>query len=176
MALEIALLHDQHLNENETLPDIQPVHKTICKRCGRALTNPISVARGIGPKCARTVAYETRRSIETPSYTYTTRTLHYFLGMDQLETELLPADHPAKYLQHKKSTTLKAEHISNIQKVKSSSKLIPECNSCHASLVYGRFAKQLSKQQNRDIFYCNSCVTQANKSMQKIASTSAIGK
>ena len=48
MALETALMHDQHLNEDKNLPDIQPVHKTICRRCGRALTNPISVARGIG--------------------------------------------------------------------------------------------------------------------------------
>ena len=172
MALETALLHDQHLVEDKTLPDIQPVHKTICRRCGRALTNPISVARGIGPKCARTVTYETRRSRETPSYSYTTRTLHYFLAIDQLENDILPKDHQVTRFQIKNSST----SVSKPESYTSSSKLIPECSSCHRSLVYGRRAEKLSKQQDRDIFYCNNCVAVTKQSMAIMASQTTFGK
>lgn len=91
-------------NYNQIYDDIIPetviIKETNCLRCGRKLTNPKSVMIGIGPKCARKVAYETRRIRETPTYICTTRTQLYLdkqgnvsvpdLNEDPLNTIIIP--------------------------------------------------------------------------------------
>ena len=57
---------------------------TQCLRCGRKLTAPKSVALGIGPVCARNVAYEQRRARESPGYIYTSRTFAYLERKDRV--------------------------------------------------------------------------------------------
>lgn len=42
----------QYLARGEAPPFCQVWHEGTCGRCGRALTDPESIARGLGPKCA----------------------------------------------------------------------------------------------------------------------------
>jgi hypothetical protein len=38
--------------ESEAIPEIEVFHMGACLRCGRALTTPESITRGLGPDCA----------------------------------------------------------------------------------------------------------------------------
>lgn len=67
--------------------DIKPITKCTCRRCSRPLTAPKSVAAGIGPKCAKIVAFETR-AVNQRGQTYSQKTLHYFMTPDP---EIVPS-------------------------------------------------------------------------------------
>jgi hypothetical protein len=43
-------------NKGEAMPEnVEVWHEGCCGRCGRSLTDPVSIARGIGPECANKV-------------------------------------------------------------------------------------------------------------------------
>ena len=69
---------------DDIIPETVIIKETNCLRCGRKLTDPKSVMAGIGPKCARKVAYEIRRIRETPTYICTTRTQLYLDKQDNI--------------------------------------------------------------------------------------------
>lgn len=76
---------------SESLPtdiiDIKPQSQVTCRRCSRPLKAPKSVAAGIGPICAGTVAFETR-AVNQRGQTYSQKTLHYFMTPDP---EIIPS-------------------------------------------------------------------------------------
>lgn len=45
----------QHLKTGQIAPKLEVRHEGSCGRCGRALTVPESIDRGIGPECAKHV-------------------------------------------------------------------------------------------------------------------------
>lgn len=81
-----------HQTHDNIIPENVIIKETNCLRCGRKLTNPKSVMAGIGPKCARKVAYEIRRIRETPAYISTTRTQLYLDKQDTISVRGLNQD------------------------------------------------------------------------------------
>jgi len=138
--------------------------KTIsCMRCNRRLSHPDSIARGMGAWCARTVAYETRRGQETPSYSFTPHTKSYFSRKDQLVQQ--------NWRVHQ---TIKSGQQSNgfsgmklIESVEDrfhwpdmdaiANLLIPECCCCERVLVRGQLTELVSNTLGKDVFFCREC-------------------
>ena len=67
-----------------------------CKKCRRVLKSPISIARGMGPKCAGVSA--TRGKSVRTRITRSSGIAYQSAGSDQLQTPLFPSDLPTKDL------------------------------------------------------------------------------
>ncbi len=65
-----------------------------CKKCKRVLKSPISIARGMGPKCAGVST--TRGKGFHARITRSSGTAYQSVGSDQLQTSLFPGDLPTK--------------------------------------------------------------------------------
>lgn len=59
-----------HLTKNNIPKEIEFWHEGKCGKCGRALTDPISIKRGLGPSCAEGPKYHTsyKEMNNEPSY------------------------------------------------------------------------------------------------------------
>ena len=67
-----------------------------CKKCRRVLKSPISIARGMGPKCAGVSATQ-RKSVRVRN-NRGSGNAYLSAGSDQLQTPLFPGDLPTKCL------------------------------------------------------------------------------
>lgn len=67
-----------------------------CKKCKRVLKSPISIARGMGPKCAG-VSVIRGKSVRA-RITRSSGIEYQSAGSDQLQTTLFPGDLPTKRL------------------------------------------------------------------------------
>ena len=83
MALE--LISEPQREDLSAAPSVPDVH---CVRCGRKLTAPKSVREGIGPKCARTVAYETR-AFNQRQQAYSQQSLAYLLRREEKTDDII---------------------------------------------------------------------------------------
>lgn len=129
---------------------VQTVH---CLRCGRKLTAPSSVAAGIGPVCARNVAYEARRRLETPTYSYTPRTKAYFKRKDRKATSFSSK----KRISPKYVSTI--DFNAQFSAAENSiSSPIPYCSCCERHNVQGQVNTRISVAVGRDIFVCTGCL------------------
>ena len=102
-------------NQNIELGETSTNRDTVvhCLRCGRVLTNPLSVLARIGPKCARKVAWETKNnsiSMRTEDYLRkNTRMLGYHGVTTKIQPNttvihiynMLPDKHVGKYASKK---------------------------------------------------------------------------
>ena len=68
-----------------------------CKKCRRVLKSPISIARGLGPKCAGTT---TGKSVQTRIKRSSGRA-YQGAGSDHTQAPLFPGDLPTKHLSKK---------------------------------------------------------------------------
>ena len=92
MSTQALIQPNFHQNHDDLQLEDTAIKETNCLRCGRKLTNPKSVMAGIGPKCARKVAFEIRRIRETPTYICTTRTQLYLDKQDNISVPGLNQD------------------------------------------------------------------------------------
>ena len=163
MALETAILTKFDLDSDKTLSNTQKVTEIRCLRCNRRLSHPDSIARGMGAWCARTVAYETRRSQETPSYTFTPRTKIYFSRKDQ-KVQQAWSFHPDV------ESGQSSNGFGGLKPIESvedrfhwpdldviANLLIPDCCCCERVLVRGQLAELVSNTLGKDVFFCRDC-------------------
>ncbi len=67
-----------------------------CKKCGRRLKSPLSIARGMGPECAG-IKSTSGRSVRVQSKP-STRTAYYEKTLDQVQAPLFTGELPKKRL------------------------------------------------------------------------------
>ena len=128
----------------------QALRKVVCLRCGRPLSHPDSISRGMGPKCARQVAYETRRKSETSSYVYSRRTESYLSRLENVSSP--PLNPSPTYIVN----MIDLPKLVQAQPIKSpiAYEPIPECCCCDRHNVRGQLAELVSRTLGRDLFFC----------------------
>ena len=125
---------------------------TQCLRCGRKLTALASVAAGIGPVCARNIAYETRRKRESPGYIYTSRTFAYLKRKDRIANSF--SSKPIVFddlgINTKRSQPSPLAGNGAISSV-------TYCSCCERHGVQSQVKSEISSQVGRTISVCIDC-------------------
>ena len=167
MALKTAIISIFDLDNDKTLINLQSATETRCLRCNRRLSHPDSIERGMGAYCARTIAYETRRKQEIPSYTFTPRTASYFSRKDQQDQQERDSQ-PATFAGQQSNgfngmKTIESNENRSYWPVMDAiaDHLIPECCCCERVLVQGQLAEFVYKKLDRDVYFCKDCHTKA---------------